>query len=227
MNKTYEVEVKSLLGSKDNVQILKNKLDEFGYKKVGQQAHLNHYFNYSPDDADALIAASKTFLSPESYDQFADQLSDAKEVSIRTRQSDGVVYFVAKLSVGDDSSANGVLRHEIQEQVDMTLDELDQQLLSAGLEYQAKWSRDREEYRSDDQDFYITVDRNAGYGYLCEVELEVNDPNLLDDAKSRILDLMNSLDIEELSQDRLGRMFDHYNQNWPQYYGTENIFTIE
>jgi len=38
---------------------------------------------------------------------------------------------------------------------------------------------------------------------------------------------MTKLDVEELPQDRLERMFAYYNKNWPEYYGTEKIFVIE
>ena len=227
MNKTYEVEVKSLLGSVENANTLREKLTQQGFKPVGRGSQLNHYFEYTPDDAERLIKNLEGILPTDAHTQLSTQLKDAKKVSIRTRETDEATYFVAKLSVGDDSSANGILRHEIQESVDLTLDDLDQLLLDSGLEYQAKWSRDREEFRSTDNDFYITIDKNAGYGYLAEVELEVIDESALDKARDEIHELMADLGITELDQDRLGRMFDHYNTNWRDYYGTDNIFTIE
>ncbi len=38
---------------------------------------------------------------------------------------------------------------------------------------------------------------------------------------------MKEVGVAELPQDRLERMFAYYNLHWPEYYGTENIFTIE
>jgi hypothetical protein len=38
---------------------------------------------------------------------------------------------------------------------------------------------------------------------------------------------MAKLGVEELPQDRLERMFAHYNAHWPEYYGTEKVFVIE
>jgi hypothetical protein len=38
---------------------------------------------------------------------------------------------------------------------------------------------------------------------------------------------MQELDLKELSQDRLERMFKFYNENWRDYYGTEKVFNIE
>jgi hypothetical protein len=38
---------------------------------------------------------------------------------------------------------------------------------------------------------------------------------------------MKNLGVEELSQERLQRMFDYYNKNWAEYYGTDKTFSIE
>src|SRR5690606_2987182 len=221
----YEVEIKSLLGSKDAVDNLKRQLGQLsGFKRIGGSNQLNHYFIYTSDDGPRLLESAKNFLSPEAHENLQ-KIMNANEVSVRTRDADGKIYFVAKLSIGDDSSANGVKRIEIQEQIDLTLDELDQKLLDAGLEYQAKWSRERENFQIDDMQ--VTIDKNAGYGYVSEFELEVNDEAQIDAAYRRIKDLMQYLSIEELAQDRLERMFEHYNKNWEHYYGTDKILVIE
>jgi hypothetical protein len=46
-------------------------------------------------------------------------------------------------------------------------------------------------------------------------------------AHEKIKNIMTRLWVEELQQDRLERMFTFYNTNWPDYYGTEKVFTIE
>lgn len=58
------------------------------------------------------------------------------------------VILVIKASVDDTTSENGIARVE-REIVfpQKTLAELDAIVRSAGYEYQAKWSRDREEYK--------------------------------------------------------------------------------
>jgi hypothetical protein len=38
---------------------------------------------------------------------------------------------------------------------------------------------------------------------------------------------MAELDLTELGQERLERMFEFYNKNWPDYYGTEKVFNLE
>ena len=98
--------------------------------------------------------------------------------------------------------------------------------MEAGFSYQAKWSREREEF-SFGEDVAVTIDRNAGYGYLAELEKEVDSEDDVPAAEKLLRKLLDELELEELSQDRLERMFSHYNENWEDYYGTEETFEVE
>jgi len=73
----------------------------------------------------------------------------------------------------------------------------------------------------------VSIDKNAGYGYLSEFEMVIADKNKADETKALLRGMMRELGIDELPQDRLARMFDFYNKNWQDYYGTEKIFNIE
>ena len=73
----------------------------------------------------------------------------------------------------------------------------------------------------------MTLDKNAGYGWLAEFEKMTDDPGKVDAAKKEIRALMSRLGVEELPQDRLERMFDFYNKHWQEYYGTDRIFVVE
>ena len=53
----------------------------------------------------------------------------------------------------------------------MPIEELDSLLLESDFEYQAKWSRERVEYTFDNVN--ICLDKNAGYGYLAEFEMVI------------------------------------------------------
>lgn len=171
-------------------------------------------------------AAAPLYSSKEKRMGLSRILRNAKgEVSIRTREADGKVFFILKASIGDDSSANGVSRIEFEEPVGLTLEELDQKLLDAGLSYQAKWSREREHY--DLGSIHITVDKNAGYGYLAEFEKMIDDGKEAEYAKQELKALMAELGCQELPQDRLERMFKHYNEHWRDYYGTDRTFVVE
>lgn len=223
----YEIEIKSLLGSEERANELKRRLAQLfpALKKLPYHKQLNHYFN-EPKDLRTVGKVIGPLLSKEKRERFSDLIANVKGgVSIRTRDADGKVSFVLKASVGDDTSANGVSRLEFEEPVKLTLKELDKKLLDVGLSYQAKWSREREEYR--DKHIHITIDKNAGYGYLAEFEQILKDKEKLGEAKKELLELMDKLGVEELPQDRLERMFKHYNKHWEEYYGTDKVFVIE
>lgn len=229
MSHIYEVEIKSLLGSKENADSLLARLKtydpEMELSSEGKQ--LNHYFNI-PEAVDLKNALARLILD-DKKESFEKIVSEGKKLSIRTRQTTDKkgekVVFVIKASVGDDSSSNGVKRIEFESVVSITLNALDNILLDAGLTYQAKWSRERQEYVI--KDIHICLDKNAGYGYLAEFEKVTTDENDLENIRKKLVNFMKEMGAPELTQDRLERMFAHYNANWQKYYGTENTFNIE
>jgi adenylate cyclase class IV len=222
---SFEVEVKSLLGSADRAQEIRNALKKAdpSVKLLSRNKQLNHYF--VGGDLKALAKAAARHLPPNGAHLLSDVVKKAVDASVRTRFKDDEVLLVVKASVDDTSSSNGIARLEFEEQVNMSLEELDKLVLSAGYTYQAKWSREREEYKCLGTN--VTLDRNAGYGWLAEFERVVKDESEIKAARSEVFKLMQDLGAKELPQDRLARMFAFYNKNWPEYYGTEKIFTIE
>jgi adenylate cyclase class IV len=190
---------------------------------ISRNRQLNHYF--VGGDVSELPVVMKEYLSPEARKKLDDLASRAKEFSVRTRERDDTVLLVVKASVGDDTSANGVARMEFEEKVSLSLEELDALILSAGFTYQAKWSREREEYACSGAN--VCLDRNAGYGWLAEFEKVVESEAEVGPARTAVEALMKECGVEELPQERLERMFAFYNTHWPDYYGTEKIFTIE
>ena len=219
----YEIEIKSLLGNADNALRLRDQVSKRGGKLVAKGRQLNHYFIVS--DTSKFKEKLLSHINESKKELFEKIIGEGNDLSVRTRDTDGKVKLVVKASIGDDTSSNGISRMEFEDDMSMTLDALDQLLLEAGLEYQAKWSRMREEYKLDDMN--VCLDKNAGYGYLAEFEKVVPDKSMADSVKAGLLDTMKSFGVEELSQDRLERMFAYYNNNWKDYYGTEKIFNIE
>jgi adenylate cyclase class IV len=73
----------------------------------------------------------------------------------------------------------------------------------------------------------VCLDKNAGYGYLAEFETVTEDKESVANVKKELEEFMKEVECVELQQDRLARMFDFYNQNWADYYGTDKIFNIE
>ncbi|PIP55536.1 MAG: hypothetical protein CO183_00245 [Candidatus Zambryskibacteria bacterium CG_4_9_14_3_um_filter_42_9] len=223
MSEIIEIEIKSLLGDKEKSEALKEKIIERQGELVSKNRQLNHYFIVL-DVEKFKVAIQPHIKEQDKKDYFEKILNEGKNFSVRTRDTDGEVLLVVKASIGDDSSSNGISRMEFETVMNMELEELDQTLLEAGLELQAKWSREREEYRLNETN--ICLDKNAGYGYLAEFERIVSDRASSDSIRQELIALMREFGVEELPQDRLERMFAHYNENWRNYYGTDKVFNI-
>jgi len=218
----YEIEIKSLLGEQKNADAFRKSLLAEGAKLTGTDSQLNHYFK---GGVEKLYDRAKDVVI-EQLDILEKVLTKGSDHSVRTRKkNDGTVLLVAKASIDEGTSANAVSRMEFESPVDLSLDALDKLLLDAGLEYQAKWSRDREDYSFED--IAITLDRNAGYGYLSEFEKILKNEEDVSEAREQLLKKMQHFGLEELPQDRLERMFTYYNSNWPEYYGTEKVFVVK
>lgn len=221
----FEIEVKSLLGEKKNADALieKMKVLDPDCSVVSQNKQLNHYFEGG--DMQDLYNKVEHLFTGEQHDKLKATIERGTEFSIRSRQKNDEVLFVVKASVDEGTSANTVKRMEFEEPVSISLEELDALLLDAGFSYQAKWSREREEYSYKGAS--VCLDKNAGYGYLAEFEKIVPNEDMADEVHKEIEGLMAELAVVELPQDRLARMFSHYNANWPEYYGTDKVFVIE
>jgi adenylate cyclase class IV len=221
----YEIEIKSLLGEKEQAEALKAKMCALDPATActSKNNQLNHYF--AGGDITKLFEATKHLFSGEQQAKFKKIAEEGSDFSVRTRQRDTEVLLVVKASLDGGTSANTVSRLEFEESVELTLEALDALVLESGYEYQAKWSREREEYEY--KGTTVCIDRNAGYGYLAEFEKIVAHGESVDGVRAEIEAVMAELGVSELPQERLARMFAHYNENWADYYGTEKTFNIE
>lgn len=224
----YEVEVKTLLGSDQAaagfVQALKEADPHLAVTRESQQ--LNHYFNEA-GNPEQLLVALRGVLSAADHDQLTHILKTYPKFALRTRlQNDTVLLVVkaAKEAGHDDQHALNRVEGEYQAMT-KTIDELDELIRSAGYDFLSKWSRDRTEYKY--KDYTVSLDKNAGYGYLAEIEKLVTDEQAASEAKAAVLAELASLGYAELSQERLGRMFAYYNEHWPEYYRTDKTFTVD
>jgi len=226
LGQNYEVEIKSLLGDKEYADKLLEKMKKRdpNLKIISLHKQLNHYF--VGGDLRKLTASVGCFMKKGDHAKFEDLAKRARDFSLRTRLADGRVVLVVKASVDDTTSANGTARVEFEaETPDLALEKLDELVLKAGFSYQAKWSRERSLYKFLFAN--VSIDKNAGYGYLAEFEVMENDPVKLEVTKARLRKLMDELGVGELNQERLERMFAYYNAHWPEYYGTDKVFVIE
>jgi adenylate cyclase class IV len=223
----YEIEIKVLLTTLENKEKLLTTLQtQFPDMQLkGRSAQLNHYFIWG--DFSILKQHMLLLLSWEKFESLEKVLNHEGKFSFRTRFVDGNSILVIKLSLGPDSSANGVSRLEWEQVFEaMPIQGLDYVLLQSGFDYQAKWSREREEYILP-KDMIVCIDKNAGYGYLAEFEKVIDDKEKVWETKQEIQIFISSLWFEELPQSRLERMFDFYNKNWSEYYGTEKYFVVD
>ncbi|RJR14422.1 CYTH domain-containing protein [Candidatus Parcubacteria bacterium] len=222
---TYEIEVKSLLGNESRAEEIRQAMRSVDRSCTlkSKNKQLNHYFEGG--DLAKLAEVVDLYLGETAREKFNDIVKRGKGFSVRTRDKDGEVFIVVKASVDDTTSENGIARIEFEEKVRATLEELDKLVLLAGFKYQAKWSREREEYECLGTN--VTLDKNAGYGWLAEFERIVTDPKEVDAASKEIRSLMARLGVTELPQDRLERMFAYYNEHWMEYYGTDKVFVVE
>lgn len=222
---TYEIEIKSLLGDNKRADSLKDRMKELDPHIVyaGKHAQLNHYF--VGGDLKKLFESVSLYVQPEKRNFFKEITHNAKDYSLRSRRADGSVMLVIKASMDDTTSANGIARVECEAMTpDLSLDALDNLILASGFTYQAKWSREREAYIYRGTN--VTIDKNAGYGYVAEFEHVITDVTQATEAQTQLRVMMRELGVSELPQDRLERMFAHYNAHWQEYYGTDKIFVI-
>ena len=223
----YEVEVKTLLGDQTAAKAFLEKLKAADpqLSQIGESSQLNHYFDEAGDPT-ALAEAIRPTLEPIDYESFRSILERSQTFALRTRQdSDGVKLVIKAAKDGEDVQ-HAVERLEGEYLTDRPeIDQLDRLIQKAGYGFLSKWSRDRKEFRY--KDYTVTLDRNAGYGYLAEFERLVTEGSATALAKQAILDELARLGLAELSQERVGRMFAHYNQHWPDYYRTDKTFVIE
>ncbi|MBI3634122.1 MAG: CYTH domain-containing protein [Candidatus Yonathbacteria bacterium] len=223
----YEIEIKSLLGKEEQANDLRRKIEEhpLSFSLASKNKQINHYFNFTGELGERVPEDITQHFSDTHRKAFDQIVQKGKSFSVRTRHIDGRTIFVIKASLDDQTSSNGISRAEFEAEIPLLLSEIDQVLLDAGFDYLSKWSREREEYVSGD--VHICIDRNAGYGYLAEFEKVIPHESEVENTKQSLYDLMKEFGVEELPQDRLDRMFAHYNKCWPEYYGTEKIFCIE
>ncbi len=222
---TYEVEIKALLGAEERAEALREQMKRLDpeTKLLDRNRQLNHYFTGGSLEA---LAESLRFecLSDDKCQELGLLAKQAKDFSVRTREKEGKTFLVVKAAVDDTTSSNGISRIEFEEESKLPLGALDAVVLGSGFNYQAKWSRQREEYSC--RGVVVCLDKNAGYGWLAEFEKMVDDKEKVDAARHEIRALMRELGVDELPQERLERMFAFYNAHWQEYYGTDKTFTV-
>lgn len=220
----YEIEVKALLGSQEKVDALLDALQKSDkhFVQFDAQKQLNHYFKGG--SIQKIIAQLGTFFSSQQRRILEAIATDATSFSVRTREKNDITFLVVKGALDSASADHSHRRIEFEEQIDLPIEELDALLLKAGFELEAKWSADRRMFRY--RDLTVDVMFSPGYGYVVEFEKVIDDESAIESTRENVLHTMAGFGIEELDPDRLERMFAYYNAHWPEYYGTNKVFTV-
>lgn len=230
----YEVELKvKLNNSFDAVNKFLGEVSKHGKLEfINFEEQYNHYFT-SID----LKELPNSFI-----DKYKIETDLGSNISIRTRSiNNKQVYLVIK-SQGD--SVNGDVRKEYNYRVKESLGQLDDILLLAGSKYQSKWSRKRTnyvlsgigshaiecskgEYRQEAWDINLSVDKNAGYGYIAELELIAENEN----ESSLALDVLNrflkKVQYQSLDKGELNIMYQYYVAHWDSFYKSLKLIDIK
>ncbi len=225
MKNNIEIEVKILLQDKKNAAEFLEALKKNGEVTVYEESsQLNHYFRFWK--LEQLKTKVIQHLSEDDVKKLESVTELAKWFSVRTRKLNDRVILVVKATLNEnEDSVNGTGRIEFEADVELSIDKLDAIILNSWFEYETKYSRDRVEYRY--KNFNVTIDKNSGYWYLAELERVVEDEKDLEKITGEIRDEIKLLWFEELSQERVGRMYKHYINVWPHYYGTNNWFNVK
>jgi predicted adenylyl cyclase CyaB len=224
--KNLEIEVKVLLGKKENADNLLERLksNDSEVNLLEKSSQLNHY--YLPGDFQKLKEFVNQYLDDSQKEYFEEIVFKGSNHSIRSRWINDKVLLVLKAGRNkEEQGANGSNRMEIEVEVPLSIEELDSLIMKADFMPQSKWSRQREEYKY--KGMHVCIDKNAGYGYVAEFERVVPKTADADKVRQGILNVISELGLEELDAARLDRMFSYYNSHWSEYYGTENTFTLE
>src|SRR5258708_4265233 len=134
----YEVEIKSLIGTKARANKFRTKMERHFKEKLKlteQSSQLNHYF--IGENLNRVYDVLLPHIPDLQRDSFSHILHHGKNVSVRTRKLNDQVILVMKASIDDTTSSNGISRLEFEVRLpNLTLDQLDDLLLDAVLHYQ-------------------------------------------------------------------------------------------
>jgi len=216
----YEVEVKSLLGSKEKAEELKDIIKEVDpdCRLISTSKQLDHYFEGG--DLESLVEDLAFYISDKAYIEIKSLVN--REIAVCSKDKDGEVFIIIKSSVEDYYDDRGL---SIEKKVPLTLVELDKLITKNGFKCQSKRAVEKEDFIANK--IIVSVKKTDGYGYTAEFKAGVESFEEVGIAKHAIHVFMEHLGISELSQDRLERMLAYYNAYWEDYYGTDKVFIIE
>jgi adenylate cyclase class IV len=221
-----EVEIKCLLGTSiDAVTALVGRMQSVdpSCTKTAHNVLLNHYFNC--ENPVLLKAVADKLLGGDELVTLSEIIEKSGVLSVRTRQKNDKVLLIVKGVPAGGDAIHGIDRMEWENKLDISITELDQALVDAGLSVLAKWSGYKDVYPF--LDVTIEVQFSPGYGYQVEIERVVEGDGDTSAAVARVKEVAALVGLQEVDHDLIGKMYDYYNANWQEYYATEKVFSPE
>ena len=215
----YEVEIKCFVDTHADVAALVERMKQLDTACVHKARNelRNHYFNC--DDPKQLTGVGKRVLSELPARQLAELIEQSATISVRTRRKNRQVFLIAKGVAAGGDAIHGSNRMEFESEVDMSITELDNLLVGAGLEVLAKWSGYKDVYALSGST--IEIQFSAGYGYMVEIEQVVDTERQVAEAEANIRELAKQLGLKEVDSELIGKMYHYYNDHWAEYYETD------
>ena len=144
----YEIEIKSLLGSKAASDELLRKVTERdpATRLVSTQHQLNHYFKGG--NLRELLTTMGDRLSDDQRQRVETIAATATSVNVRSRQKNDDVLLIIKGSLDKTSAVHSHQRMEFEANVPLTIEQLDREVIEAGWTLEAKWEAHRKLYET-------------------------------------------------------------------------------
>ncbi|HCC07734.1 MAG TPA: hypothetical protein DEP72_06215 [Clostridiales bacterium] len=172
----------------------------------------------------------RTFINKDKYEELL-KFYSGKNIEIK-KEKQITTYFKGdkdfRLMVTPDYCQlwlkDGEIHDDAREEVVVKLEKsykesLVTMLHKLGYEEEIKWYRVRNSFT--DNNIYITIDYTHGYGYILEMEKQVEKEEDIESAKTKLQKVFENLNIELTEKKEFKEKYEDYKINWNEY--TQNI----
>jgi adenylate cyclase class IV len=220
-----EIEKKYLLKDKAARCALVEQLYQIypGTKLLGTKTVIS-YFYEPAESKDQILAVARKLLKDKELAELTKLVKHSVEIMVKCRSIDDTNYFSVKGAAAGQDAVHAANRMEFEAGLSMSLEEINQVIVDAGIKLVSKWSSRRDFY-SLGQGLKADIEFVAGYGHKAELEVVIQDGESVDDAMATIDELADKLDLYYASDELMGRMYAYYNQHWEEFFNTDNVFS--
>ncbi len=221
-----EIEKKYLIADQDaRDKLVAGFKDQFSQMEHTGTKTVISYF-YKMAERDQILAAGTKLLDTDQLKDLTYLLDNTDEQIVKCRSVDDRVEFAVKGSPKGEDPVHAADRLEFEVVLDTELETINEALVSAGIELVSKWSSTREFYNLD-ADITANIEFVSGYGHKAEIEMLVEEGDSTAEALQQIDRLAESVGLQPATDALMGRMYNYYNQHWPEFFNTKKTFSPE